>query len=242
MESAPHPNLLPACREKERAVVAATIHPKPIMTDQAPISGVLFQARIDQFAAHQEQRRLVIQLEVAERVGQDFGHPDQAGHDVADEEQLHGPEQQAANADGEPDLGNLPHEISRRHPGREDTEQGRIGEQHQRRQRPDHQQHDLALQIVSDLDLFLVLVRRLVDVVVALRLEEQMTGLPRGHGHQPADQGSGHGIHENHGVADEEAEGADKVQSLVDPAVMVVAMVIPALLPQFRQEAIHSSS
>src|SRR5450756_2198582 len=48
------------------------------------------EAGIDQFALHQEQRRLVVELEVAERVGQDLGHPDQAGLDVADEEQVHG--------------------------------------------------------------------------------------------------------------------------------------------------------
>src|SRR5215831_17372523 len=79
------------------------------------ISGVLLfqavfedvEAGVDQFAAQQCQRRLAIEHEVVEGVGQDLGHPDEAGLYVADEEQLHGAEQQAAAADHQPDLGNL---------------------------------------------------------------------------------------------------------------------------------------
>ena len=79
--------------------------------------------------------------------------------------------------DRQPDLGDLAHEIGRRDPGREHAQQRRVEVQHQRRQRPDRHQHDLAPQIVADLDLFLVLVGRLVDVVVSLGLEEEMPGL-----------------------------------------------------------------
>ena len=109
--------------------------------------------------------------------------------------------------------------------------------QHQRRQRPDRHQHDLALQIVADLDFFLVLVGRLVDVVVALRLEEEMTGLPRGHRDQPADQRGSHRIDEQQHIGDQEAERADEVQALVDAAVMIVAMVVPALGSQLLAES-----
>ena len=55
--------------------------------------------RIDQLAAQQIKRRLVVELDVVERVGEDLGHPHQAGLHVLDEEQVHGAEQQAADAD-----------------------------------------------------------------------------------------------------------------------------------------------
>ena len=55
--------------------------------------------RVDQLAAQQVERRLVVELDVVERVGEDLGHPHQAGLHVLQEEQLHGAEQQAADAD-----------------------------------------------------------------------------------------------------------------------------------------------
>src|SRR4051794_4485728 len=64
---------------------------------EAVIARLLVESGIDQFAAQQIKRRLVVEPDVAERIGQDLGHPDQAGLDVADEEQLHGAEQQAAD-------------------------------------------------------------------------------------------------------------------------------------------------
>ena len=87
------------------------------------------------------------------------------------------PEQQSADPDRQPDLGDLAHEIGRRSPGRDEAEQGGIKVQHHWRCRPDRHQHDLALQIVPDLDLFLVLMGRLIEVVVAPGLEEEMAGL-----------------------------------------------------------------
>src|SRR4249920_3999365 len=99
------------------------------------VSDVLLQARIDQLALQKEQRRLVVEPEVAERVGQDFRHPDKTRLDVTDEEQMDGAEQQPADAYREPYLGDVAHEIGRRGPGGENSEQGRIEVQHQRRQR-----------------------------------------------------------------------------------------------------------
>src|SRR3954451_1090702 len=61
------------------------------------------QARIDQLPAHQVKRRLVVELDIVERVGEDLGRPYQAGLDVLDEEQLDGAEQQPAQTDHEPD-------------------------------------------------------------------------------------------------------------------------------------------
>ena len=54
--------------------------------------------RIDQFAAQQRERRLVVKLDVVERVGQNFRGPHQPGLHVLDEEQLDGAEQHAADA------------------------------------------------------------------------------------------------------------------------------------------------
>ena len=54
---------------------------------------------LDQLAAQQVERRLVVELDVVERVGEDLRHPHQPGLHVLDEEQLHGAEQQAADAE-----------------------------------------------------------------------------------------------------------------------------------------------
>ncbi|MHC2594237.1 hypothetical protein ACVIG9_008293 [Bradyrhizobium ottawaense] len=135
----------------------------------------------------------------------------------------------------EPDLGNLPHEVGRGRPGGEQAEQRGISEQHQGRSRPDRHQHHLALKVVADLDLFLVLVGGLVDVVVAVRLEEEVTGLARGHRDQPADQCGDDRVDEQPDIGEEKAQRADEVQALVDAAVVIVAMVVPALDPQLLE-------
>src|SRR6185437_2248024 len=60
------------------------------------------ETRIDQFATEQRERRLVVEFEVVEGVGQDLRHPDEAGLDIADEEEMHGAEQKPADADRQP--------------------------------------------------------------------------------------------------------------------------------------------
>ena len=55
--------------------------------------------RIDQLSAHQVERGPVIQLDVVERIGEDLGHPHQSGLHALDEEQVHGAEQQTAEAE-----------------------------------------------------------------------------------------------------------------------------------------------
>ena len=92
------------------------------------------------------------------------------------------------------------------------AEQGGSKYSGERRQRPDRHQHDLAAQIVADLDLFLVLVAGLVDLVVVLWLEEKVTDLPRGHRHQPADQRRDGRVFEDHHVGEQKADRADQVQ------------------------------
>src|SRR5580704_13070483 len=81
--------------------------------------------------------------------------------------------------------------------------------------------------------------RGLVDLVVVLWLEEEVAGLPCGHRHQPASQGRNGGILEDHDVGEQKTYGADKVERLIDPAVMIVAMVVPTLCFQCFKKAGH---
>jgi len=103
-------------------------------------------------------------------------------------------------------------------------------------------QDDLALEVVANLDLFLVLVGGLVDVVVTLGLEEKMPALAAHHRHQPGDQRGRGGVEKQQHIGRQEGESAEQVQRLVDPAVMVVAVVIPALGTQCIEEAVHEVS
>jgi hypothetical protein len=80
---------------------------------------------------------------------------------------------------------------------------------------------------------------RVVDVIVTPGLEEKVARLPGGHRNQPADQSGGNRIDEQQSIGDQKAGGADEVQALVDPAVMVVAMVIPALRAQLLAKVLY---
>jgi hypothetical protein len=81
-----------------------------------------------------------------------------------------------------------------------------------------------------------------IDLIVSLWLEEEVTGLAADHGDQPADQGGLHGIKEHRNVGDDEADGAQQMQRLIDAAVMIVAMIVPALTLEFRQKTLHVDS
>jgi hypothetical protein len=95
-----------------------------------------------------------------------------------------------------------------------------IEQQHERRQRPDREQHDLAPQVVADLDLFLALVREVIDRVVVLRLEEEVADLPRPHRNEPTDERRDAGVEREQHVRRQEAERAQKMQRLIDAAVV----------------------
>jgi hypothetical protein len=82
-------------------------------------------------------------------------------------------------------------------------------------------------------------VRRLVHLVVALWLEEEMADLPAGHGEQPAHQCRRRRTGEDQHVGAEEASRADEVQRLIDPAVVVIAMIVPPLHFESLPEAVH---
>ncbi len=190
-------------------------------------------------AGEQMQRRAVVELDVVERIGGDLGGPHQAGLEILQDEQLDRAEGDAAQAHHQPDLADMADEFGGADMGHEDPEQGRIEHQQERRGGPHRQQHELALDVVADLDLLLVVVGRLVDLVVAARLEEQVADLAGRHGGQPADQRGHRRIGERHDVGAQEARRAHEVERLVDLAVMVVAMVVPALHFQFVQETAH---
>jgi len=146
-----------------------------------------------------------------ERIAEDLGDPHQAGLHVLDEHQVDSAEQQSAHSDGQPQQPHVAHVIAGGGGGREKAEQGRAHPQQGWRQHPDRQQHDLALEVVADLDVLLVLVGRLVDLVVILGLEEEVPDLAAHHRAQPRDVGSVGRIGEEHDVRDQEADGAHQV-------------------------------
>jgi len=175
-----------------------------------------------------------------ERIGEDLGDPHQAGLHVLDEHQVDGAEQQSAHSHRQPDQPHVVHVIGAAGGGRDPPEQRGAQPQQPGRERPDGQQHDLALQVVADLDVLLVLVSRLIDLIVVLRLEEEVAHLAAHHGAQPGHVGGVGRIGEQHDVGDQEADRAQQMQRLVDAAVVVVTMVVPALYFQGLQEALHS--
>ena len=103
-------------------------------------------------------------------------------------------------------------------------------------------QDDLAPEVVADLDVFLVLVGRVVYLVVALGLEEEVSGLPADHGHQPANQRRSRGILEDQAVGGKKAERAQEVEGLINAAVMIVAVIVPPLDSQSFEKTLHAVS
>ena len=175
------------------------------------------------------------------RIGHDLGRPDHARHHVADDEQLHRPEHQCAKAHREPDHAQALQEAGDVGVGRQQAEQARIEQQRHERQGPDRHHHVLALQVVADLDRFLVFVRGFVDVVIALRFEEEVARLPAGHGETPGQQRRQPRVLPHQRVADHEGAGGKEVQRTVHQVVVVIAVVVPALFPQLLHEGGHRS-
>ena len=184
----------------------------------------------------------LIEPYIVERVGQDLGRPGKTGQRVADHEQLHRPKDEPGDCQPEPepaDIAGPGHQVGVR---RQESEEIGVEQEQQRQPGPDAHQHPFAEQVVADLDLFLVGVGRLVDVVVAPGLEEEMAALAGGHRDQPAEQSGERRIEEEDDVGGDEGHRADQVEGLVDAAVMIVAMIVPALEPELGSECAHSSS
>src|SRR5689334_9355128 len=68
-----------------------------------PHSAVLLLRNVEHLAAHQMHGRLVIELNVVERVGDDLGEPHEARLHVLEEEQVHGAEHKPTEPNREPD-------------------------------------------------------------------------------------------------------------------------------------------
>jgi hypothetical protein len=71
-----------------------------------------------------------------------------------------------------------------------------------------------------------------IHAVEAFRFEEKVSDLPRPHRNDPPQKSGRKRIERNERVADQKARGAEQVQTLVHPTLMVKAMIVPALLFQ----------
>lgn len=171
----------------------------------------------------------MIKLHVVKRIGGDLHRPNEPGPNVTNKEELDGPEQEAANTDSEPEKTDVPDELSCRLVPLNEPKQCRIVDEDERRQGPNRHQDNLAAQIIADFDLLLVFVRRVVDMVVALRLEKKVAGLTTRHRDEPSDFRRHRRIDERYRVGRKETQRTQQMQGLVDPAVMIEAVIIKAL-------------
>jgi len=78
-----------------------------------------------------------------------------------------------------------------------------------------------------------------VHRVKTLGLKKEMPDLTAHHRQQPAHQGGQRGVRKQQYVSGEETQRADQMQRLVDTAVMVVAMVVPALGSEGFEKIVH---
>jgi len=181
----------------------------------------------------------MVEIDVMKRVGQNFRHPDQSGADIKQNEQMACSEQQGCNTQVQPRITDRMHELTQGLMLRDQAPQARVQENDQGQHNPDAEQHHFTTQVVPHLDFFFMLIRRLVDVVIAQRLKEEMTGLPRSHRNQPGNQRSPGGVDEQHHISHQKTHGTQKMQGLIDSAMVVIAVVIPALNLQGIQKIFH---
>jgi hypothetical protein len=81
-----------------------------------------------------------------------------------------------------------------------------------------------------------------IHFVKSFGFEEKVTHLTGCHGNQPGDQGGHHRVNEQIHIGHQKRNGADQMQGLIDAAVMVKTMVIPALGFEDLQQLVHESS
>src|ERR1035441_5716638 len=82
----------------------------------------------------------------------------------------------------------------------------------------------------------------LVDLVVSFRLEKEMPGLTAHHGEEPTDERGKRRTLEHHAIRREKAQCANHVQRLVDAAVMIVTVIVPALRAECLLKGLHIGS
>ena len=121
--------------------------------------------RVDQLAAQQVQRRSVVEHDVVERIGDDLGDPYQSGLHILMKNSCTVRNSSAPKPTTSQIMPTCAHELSR---GARDAgnSPNRVGSNHSTPgdSAQIDQQHDLAPQVVADLDVFLVLVGGLVDL------------------------------------------------------------------------------
>src|SRR5580700_11005300 len=100
-------------------------------------------------------------------------------------------------------------------------------------------QNHLTAQVVADFNFLFMLVGRAIDRIVALGFEKEVAGLAADHRYQPADQRGLHGVEKHRDIGNDEADRTQKVQGLIDAAVVVVTMIVPALSLEFGQKTLH---
>jgi hypothetical protein len=66
-----------------------------------------------------------------------------------------------------------------------------------------------------------------------------MTDLAAGHGDQPAYEDRGDRVAEYQHVSAKKTRGADEVQRLIDPTVVIIAVIIPPLFLQSSKKIAH---
>jgi len=184
--------------------------------------------RINSLAPQQEEGGCVIHLDIVKWICNDFEGPRDRGHRITNDQQLSHTEQKAADADREPDQPDRVPELGHCGPGRQGAKEIAFEPDHQRTSRPESHQHHFAHQVVADLNFFFVFVGGLVDLVVPFGLEEEMSRLAAGHRDTPGQQGGIGGVNEQQTVGGHKAQGTEEVQALVDPAMVVVAVIVPA--------------
>ena len=177
-----------------------------------------------------------------QRVGDDLESPGQAGHQAVLLPKLQDAKAQARCAEDEPGHGGHAHGRVFIGLGYGPLQVLGHPEGQHRNGGADAQEDDFPVEVVADLDFFFVFVRGLVYVVKTLGLEEEMADLARAHGHQPGNQGRHHRVNKQKHIGHQKRQGADQVQELVDAAVVVVAVVIPALNVDELKKRLHGIS
>ena len=191
-------------------------------------------------AAQQLPRCLVVQVNIVEWIGHNFGHPNQACFDIFQEEQMHGAEQQGCCTQNQPGVAHSAHEFKESFMLRQNAHPAWVHVNGQGQQSPDAEQNHFASQVVAHLDFFLVVVGGLVDMVITQRFKEKVARLTRCHGHRPSQQGGDRGVNEQKSIRHDEGHGTQQVQGLVDAAVVVITVVIPTLNTQFFKKIFHA--
>ena len=185
--------------------------------------------RVDEFTAQKIERRLVVELDIVEGVGDDLCHPDQASLHILQKEEVDRAENEPTDTNGYPHQRHMMDERGYVGVRFKNAEKAGVQIEHRGRQSPDCHQHHLAPQIVTELHVLLIFMGCLVDLVIVARLEEEMPDLATRHSNQPSQQHRGNWCRKHYDICADKAYCADQMQRLVYAAVVIETVVIPPL-------------